>query len=241
LDIDIALQRFEEAVARTEKLRRLARSIKGNALAQEIILAKIDERAEKLATVVNRRLKETHAGATATKENVGWLVRLGFDEMARAGYLDARREALKKLTRQLPFTGSLPPHLTSLSYVTFTLILHTFRTFSASFPPHYSSAVVKWAAQRVDEFNEQLERQLSSVERGTPLWNQCVEIVVSQSEVLAEVGVDFRGIVAKGLVVDGGNNGGGGGGGVAGAQEQQQQGNGIGRGRDVRRPHPLAQ
>lgn len=99
LDIDIALQRFEDAVARTEKLRRLARSIKNNTIAQEIILAKIDERAAKLAGVVGRRLKETNAGAIASKENVGWLVRLGFEEMARVGYLDARKETLKKRTR----------------------------------------------------------------------------------------------------------------------------------------------
>ena len=99
LDIDIALQRFEDAVARTEKLRRLARSIKGNAAAQDIILSKIDERASKLAAVISRRLKETNAGANASKENTGWLIRLGFDEMARVGYLDARKDTLKKRTR----------------------------------------------------------------------------------------------------------------------------------------------
>ena len=101
--------------------------------------------------------------------------------------------------RQLPFTGSLPPHLTALSYVTFTLILHTFRTFSSSFPPASSSSVVKWAKERIDEFNESLERQLSSVERGSPLWNDCIDVVRHQSEVLREVGLDFSALVAKGL------------------------------------------
>lgn len=65
-----------------------------------------------------------------------------------------------------------------------------------------SSAVVKWAKERIDEFNESLERQLSSVERGSPLWNDCVDVVKHQSEVLREVGVDFSGLVANGLTAD---------------------------------------
>ncbi|GAB7355089.1 hypothetical protein MBLNU459_g5673t3 [Dothideomycetes sp. NU459] len=200
LDIDVALQHFEDAVARTEKLRRLARNIKGNAVAQEIILLKVDERATRLAAVLGRSLRETNTGATATKENVGWLVRLGFEEMARIAYLDARKEVMRKRTRQLPFTGSLPPHLTALSYVTFTLILHTFRTFSSSFPPASSSAVVKWAKERIDEFNESLDRQLSSVEPGSALQIECIDIVKQQSQVLSEVGVDFSDLVARGLL-----------------------------------------
>lgn len=99
LDIDVALQHFEDAVARTEKLRKLARSIKGNTVAQEIILLKVDQRATKLAAVLGRRLKGTNTGAIATKENVGWLVRLGFEEMARIAYLDARKDVLRKKTR----------------------------------------------------------------------------------------------------------------------------------------------
>jgi len=99
LDIDVALQRFEDAVARTEKLRRLARAIKGNVVAQEIILARVDERAGRLAAVLARRLRDANAGMSATKENVGWLIRLGCDEMARTAYLDARTEVVRRRTR----------------------------------------------------------------------------------------------------------------------------------------------
>ena len=104
--------------------------------------------------------------------------------------------------RQLPFTGSLPPHFTALSYVTFTLILHTFRTFSSSYSPTSSSAVVRWAKERIDEFNESLERQLSSVEPGSPLWNECIQVVKQQSNVLQEVADEFSGLVASGLTID---------------------------------------
>ncbi|KAG9684533.1 putative exocyst complex component Exo84, partial [Aureobasidium melanogenum] len=199
LDLSIALQHFDDAVALSEKLRKLAKNIKGNNVVQDIILSKLDQRGAKLATMLARRLKDTNSGAAATKENVGWLMRLGFEETARSTYLESRKEVLRKRARQIPFTGSLPPHLTALSYVTFAIILHTLRTFSSSFPPTSSSAVVKWAKERIDEFNESLNRQLSSVERGSPLWNECIDVVREQAAVLGEAGVDFSGLIAQGL------------------------------------------
>ncbi|KAG9640909.1 putative exocyst complex component Exo84, partial [Aureobasidium melanogenum] len=199
LDLSIALQHFDDAVALSEKLRKLAKNIKGNNVVQDIILSKLDQRGAKLATMLARRLKDTNSGAAATKENVGWLMRLGFEETARSAYLESRKEVLRKRARQIPFTGSLPPHLTALSYVTFAIILHTLRTFSSSFPPTSSSAVVKWAKERIDEFNESLNRQLSSVERGSPLWNECIDVVREQAAVLGEAGVDFSGLIAQGL------------------------------------------
>ena len=104
LDIDIALQRFEEAVARVEKLRRLAHGIKSNALAQEVIMAKVNERAGKLAGSLTRQLVETHAWITSTQQNVDWLVRLGFDDKAREAYLEARSAVLRKRTRSVCIT-----------------------------------------------------------------------------------------------------------------------------------------
>jgi len=199
LDIDVALQRFEESVARVEKLRKLARSIKGNATAQDIILAKVNERASKLASSIARRLTYTSDGMERTKQNVSWLLRLGSEEMARMRYLDARTETIRVRTRQLPFTGALQPYLHALAFTTFTLLLHTFRTFTGSFPSASGSAVVKWAKERVDEFNEALKRQLSSVEKGTELWTECLKTVKDKAGVLSEVGVDFSGLVAKGL------------------------------------------
>ncbi|TKX25463.1 putative exocyst complex component exo84 [Elsinoe australis] len=204
LDIDIALQRFEDAVARVEKLRRLARSIRGNASAQEMFLAKIDERAGKLAGVVCKRLRLGSAGLEKTRENVAWLIRLGVDEVAVREYLSARTAVVKNRTRQLPFTGALAPHVRALSYIVFTVVLHTFRIFSQSFPgANYTSAVVKWAKERVDEFNEMLARQLSSVPRGSELFEECLAIAREQCAVLREVGVDFEGFVGRGVGEDG--------------------------------------
>ncbi|KAL1587887.1 hypothetical protein WHR41_03244 [Cladosporium halotolerans] len=199
LDIDIALQRFEEAVSKVEKLRKLGRSIKGNAIAQDIIMSKVNERASRLASSIARQLSQTSGGAEKTRENVHWLLRLGFEELARSRYLEARTETLRLRTRQLPFRGALPPYLHALSFVTFSMLVHTFRTFSTSFPSSSGSAVVKWAKERVDEFNASLQRQLSSVEWGSELWEDCVSVVREQAQVLGEVGVDFKGLVAQGL------------------------------------------
>ena len=49
LDIEVALQRFEDAVRHVEKLRRLNRGLKSNLIAHELITTKVDERAQKLA------------------------------------------------------------------------------------------------------------------------------------------------------------------------------------------------
>jgi len=203
LDIDIALQRFEEAVQRVEKLRKLGRNIKGNAFAQEIILAKVNERASRLAGSIARQLGTTSSGAERTKTNVQWLLRLGFEELARSRYLDARTETLRLRARQLPFTGALPPYINALAFITFTLLVHTFRTFTSSFPASSGSAAVKWAKERVDEFNAGLERHLSSIDRAGEVWAECIELVKEQAQVLGEVGVDFKGLIATGLEDDG--------------------------------------
>ena len=42
---------------------------------------------------------------------------------------------------------------------------------------------------------------MSSVERGSQLWHDCVNIVLGHAKVLAEVGVDLGGIIAKALGV----------------------------------------
>jgi len=59
--------------------------------------------------------------------------------------------------------------------------------------------VIKWAKERVEHFNASLDRHLGSVEPGSELWRECIDIVHAQAKVLGEVGVDFGGIVAKGL------------------------------------------
>ena len=49
LDSEVALQKFDDAVRHVERLRRLAKGLKGNMLAQDLISTKVDDRARTLA------------------------------------------------------------------------------------------------------------------------------------------------------------------------------------------------
>jgi exocyst complex component 8 len=116
LDIDIALQIIEPAVARVEKLKGLARGLKNNAVAQDFINFKVEERCGKLAALVTRELEATHNDQKKSKRNVAWLGRLGFEDTAREAYLKARSETIQERSRyvQLP-----KPKLKAQNYINF--------------------------------------------------------------------------------------------------------------------------
>lgn len=99
LDINIALQQIEPAVALIEKLKSLAYGLKNNIIAQDFISFKVDERRAKLAALVVRELVSTHNQQNKTKRNVSWLARLGFEDRAREAYLEARSEIIHKRSR----------------------------------------------------------------------------------------------------------------------------------------------
>ena len=99
LDIDIALQQFEDAVQRVERLRKLAKGLKGSNVARDLILAKTDERAGKLAGILIRALIDTPSFPQSTKMKTAWLTRLGFEDRAREAFLQARSDAIMKRSR----------------------------------------------------------------------------------------------------------------------------------------------
>ena len=99
LDINIALQQIEPAVARIQKLKSLAYSLKNNAIAQDFISFKVEERCTKLAALVVRELIRSHNDQKKTILNVNWLDRLGFQDRAREAYLEARGDIIKKRSR----------------------------------------------------------------------------------------------------------------------------------------------
>ncbi|KAI9732317.1 MAG: exocyst complex component exo84 [Cirrosporium novae-zelandiae] len=191
LDVDIALQRFAEAVESVEKLRKLAKGLKSNAIAQDIITVKVDERASKLASLVMRRLVDTHAGLNSTQINVSWLTRLGYQDRAREAYLKARSGAIEARSRQCIFSGQLPQYMFEIAFIYFTVIKNTVNVYQKCFPSTMMSACVKWAQGHVQGFNIILVRQLSGVEKGGETWYQCLNLVKEQAKMLSEVGLDF--------------------------------------------------
>lgn len=99
LDIDIALQRFAEAVKKVEKLKTLAKNIRGNVMAQNLVTYKVNERAAKLANVLIKQLVENNSWTSAVQKYVTWVVTLGFEDRAREAYLEARSELIRKRSR----------------------------------------------------------------------------------------------------------------------------------------------
>ncbi|KXX83321.1 Exocyst complex component exo84 [Madurella mycetomatis] len=205
LDINIALQQIEPAVARIEKLKGLAHGLKNNAMAQDFISFKVDERRAKLAALVVRELVNTHNQQRKTKQNVSWLTRLGFEDRAREAYLEARSDIIQKRSRQCIFQGNLDQYIWEISFVYFTIIRNTVSCFQVCFPPPMMSACVKWAKEEVDAFNAILARQLSGEEEGSQVWAQCMDRAREHALLLSEVGLDFRNLVGQNVRTAAGN------------------------------------
>ncbi|KAL8673024.1 MAG: hypothetical protein Q9168_002547 [Polycauliona sp. 1 TL-2023] len=195
LDIEIALQHFEDAVRLIEKLRKIALGSKGNAMVQDLITTKLDGRANALADLVVTRLIDTHSFSTATQTNISWLVRLGFEDKARQSFLTARSETITKRARQCIFEGDLRDYVFQVSFVYFTMMRNTVSIYQQCFPPLMMSACVRWAKQHLDGFNVILSRQLSSVQRGSPTWNECMDQAKEHAMLVNEVGLDFKELV----------------------------------------------
>ena len=61
------------------------------------------------------------------------------------------------------------------------------------------SACVKWAKEHVDGFNALLARQMNSVDKGSPVWTECMTRAKEHAEMMSEVGLDFKELVGKGI------------------------------------------
>lgn len=101
------------------------------------------------------------------------------------------------INRQCIFEGNLHQYIWEVSFVYFTIIRNTVSTFQACFQASVMSACVKWAKEQVDAFNIILARQLSSTERGGPLWMECMNQAKDHAKMLSEVGLDFKSLIGR--------------------------------------------
>lgn len=99
LDIEIALQHFEEAVVKVGRLKAIAKNIRSNEMAKTIVTIKVNERAAKLANVLIKHMVEHNNWFTSVKQHVSWVVQLGFEDRAREAYLEARGNLIKSRSR----------------------------------------------------------------------------------------------------------------------------------------------
>lgn len=148
--------------------------------------------------IITLRLSSTAAHLTPTQKNIAYLVRLSFDALARSTFLAARTNTITARARQIMFEGDLRHHVFQLSFVYFSLIRNTVKTYQQCFPPPMMSACVKWAKERLDDFNRILGRQLSSVQVGSPTWRDCVGRAREHAGMMGEVGLDFKELIRVG-------------------------------------------
>ncbi|CBX93935.1 hypothetical protein IAQ61_003807 [Plenodomus lingam] len=199
LDIEIALQHFEEAVGKVDRLKALAKDIRGNEMAKTIVTFKVDERAAKLANVLIKHMVEHNNWFTSVRQHVSWVIQLGFEDRAREAYLAARGDLIATRSRQCIFEGNLPDYIFQISYIYFTVIKNTVDMYQRCFPQPLMSACVKWAKEHIDQFNVLLKRQLSSVDENGNVWNQCMQLAHEHAAMLREVGLDFSELVGRGI------------------------------------------
>ncbi len=69
------------------------------------------------------------------------------------------------------------------------------------------SACVKWAKEQVDAFNIILGRQLSSTERGGPVWTECMNHAKEHAKMLSDIGLDFKSLIGRDPAYSEGENG----------------------------------
>ncbi|KAF1937722.1 hypothetical protein EJ02DRAFT_48138 [Clathrospora elynae] len=199
LDIEIALQHFEEAVVKVDRLKTLGKNIRSNEMAKTVVTYKVNERAAKLANVLIKHMVEHNNWFTSVKQHVSWVVQLGFEDRAREAYLQARSNLIKTRSRQCIFEGNLPDYIFQTSYIYFTIIKNTVDMFQKCFPQQLMSACVKWAKEHIDQFNILLKRQLSSVDEGGKMWNECLRLAHEHAKMLKQVGLDFSELVGSGI------------------------------------------
>ena len=120
-------------------------------------------------------------------------------------FVDLRGFSLTNVVvRQCIFEGDILQYIWEISFVYFTIIRNTVTTYQSCFPPVLMSACVKWAKEQVDDFNRILARQLSSTEKGGPIWNECMDQAKEHARMLSEVGLDFRSLIGRDISVDDG-------------------------------------
>lgn len=63
-----------------------------------------------------------------------------------------------------------------------------------------ASAAIKWAKEHLQQLNVVLVRQMKgSVEKGGEIWGRCLDILEEHERLLGEVGLNFRGVVGRGV------------------------------------------
>jgi hypothetical protein len=94
--------------------------------------------------------------------------------------------------RQVRFEGDVALYISQIALVQFTLIKNTVEIYNSCFEYRLASALVRWAKEHIQNYIELLERQLETVEPGSKVYEDCMEITRIHSTMLVDCGLDFK-------------------------------------------------
>ena len=83
-------------------------------------------------------------------------------------------------------------YISQVALVQFTLIKNTAETYNSCFEYRLASALVRWAKEHIGNYIELLERQLESVDVGSKVYEDCMEITRIHNTMLIDCGLDFK-------------------------------------------------
>jgi hypothetical protein len=128
-----------------------------------------------------------------------YLGRLQSTPQARAAFLAARGELIRKRIRMIPLEGDIPLYIFDLAIIVFTAIKHTAEWFLAAFKENESTSCksltplpfwfvaddladfVEWCKEQIENYCEMYKKQLDSTEDPKVL-TECAEITRQQSK-----------------------------------------------------------
>jgi hypothetical protein len=94
--------------------------------------------------------------------------------------------------RQIRFEGDIALFVSQVALVQFTLIKNTVEIYNNCFDYRLASALVHWAKEHINSYIELVDRQLQTVEPGSKVWENCIELTKIHSTMLVECGLDFK-------------------------------------------------
>ena len=200
LDQRIAHREYASAVRSIFKGRALVASAGAEDLTAELTSLRLDERAERLASMVSLELADESSKTRIVKELVSYLVGVGYTDLARETFLNARSELIKKLTKGVLFEGEISLYISDLALVHFTLIKNTAQIYTHAFTaPQEASGLVAWSKLEVESFADLFNRQLYGVDRKSAIYKESLEAVSKQIAVLRDVGLDLSFVAQEAL------------------------------------------
>lgn len=198
LAVCIALREWGDAVDLIDKGKSVLSTYSKSDFAFVDLSSKLAARIKDLGAAIADDFSRQHLKKSAVIRNAGYLLRLDQGERARALFLDARTDLLKKRIRQITFEGDVSLYISELALVHFTLIKNTSEWYMSAFKDNrMASGFVQWASLQIETYGETFRRQVYGVDQDPEVIAEALRISRNAAEQLKEVGLDFSYLIEE--------------------------------------------